>query len=283
MSKFSIDSRRTATLAVLAIAAVLNALFELPARSAGSRTVGVCSSEKLWSTIAGCMPETDRNQYGEALSNRDGIDLAVDQTAEPEFGDIQMVRLDRSNVGVHRHTGIAHQAKNDAIRTVDQYSAFIKHNPGDDDSYFHRGIAYFYEGLFFKARTDLRTARNLDPSYAYYPLWLDIVNQRSHRESRLAQAAARLNMTKWPYPVIRMFLGELSPEAVLSAAADESETVEKQQTCEANFYVGQLALRQGSKEEAERRFQVAASDCPQDFVKGPAARAELAALGTERK
>jgi hypothetical protein len=36
--------------------------------------------------------------------------------------------------------------------------------------------------------------------------------------------------------------------------------------------------RQGATDEAERRFQAAASDCPRDFVEGPAARAECSML-----
>jgi lipoprotein NlpI len=50
------------------------------------------------------------------------------------------------------------------------------------------------------------------------------------------------------------------------------------QVCEAAFYVGQLALQQNAIQEATRRFHLAATDCPRDFVEGPAASAELAAL-----
>ena len=86
-------------------------------------------------------------------------------------------------------------------------------------------------------------------------------------------------MTAWPAPVIRMFLGQMTPAAALAAADDPDATKKKGQVCEANFYSGELALRQGAKDDAARLFRLAASDCPHDFTEWPAANAELKALG----
>ena len=95
----------------------------------------------------------------------------------------------------------------------------------------------------------------------------------------LSQAISTIDMTKWPAPVIRMFLGQMTPAAVLAAADDPDATKKKGQVCEANFYSGELALRQGAKDEATRLFRLAASDCPKDFIEWPAANAELKSLG----
>jgi len=43
-------------------------------------------------------------------------------------------------------------------------------------------------------------ANELDPKYAYYALWLDIIEQRGNLASQLAQTAPQVNMTKWPAP-----------------------------------------------------------------------------------
>ena len=88
-------------------------------------------------------------------------------------------------------------------------------------------------------------------------------------------------MRKWPAPVIRVFLGQTTTAAVLAAAEDADAKTKKGQVCEANFYIGELALQQGANEEATRLFRLAAADCPRDsdFVEGPAAYAELKALG----
>ena len=126
---------------------------------------------------------------------------------------------------------------------------------------------------------DLTQASKLDPEYAYYALWMDIIDKRGHGAGRLPQAISHINMTKWPAPVIRLFLGQTTPAAVLAAADDADANTKRGQVCEANFYSGELALQQGAKEEATRLFRLAAADCPRGFAEGPAAVSELEALG----
>ena len=122
-------------------------------------------------------------------------------------------------------------------------------------------------------------ASELDPKYAYYALWLDIVDSATDCRAVWQQATAQIDMTKWPAPVIRLFLGQLTPAAVLAAADDPDPTTKKGQVCEANFYSGELALRRSAKDEAARLFRLAASDCPKSFTEWGAANAELKALG----
>ena len=86
-------------------------------------------------------------------------------------------------------------------------------------------------------------------------------------------------MTEWPAPVIRLFLGQMTQEAVLAAADDPNPKTKKRQLCEANFFSGELALMQGTKDKAARLFRLAAADCPKYFIEWTAAVAELKALG----
>ena len=46
-------------------------------------------------------------------------------------------------------------------------------------------------------------------------------------------------MTKWPAPVIRLFLGQLTPEAVLAAAADPDAQTNKGQICRSQFFTAE--------------------------------------------
>jgi lipoprotein NlpI len=126
---------------------------------------------------------------------------------------------------------------------------------------------------------DVNEASDLDPADAYKALWADIVGQRSNAPSGLSHASAKIDMTPWPAPIIRMFLGRMPPAAVLAAADDPDARKKKKQVCEANFYRGQWALRQDAKDEAVRLFQLAASGCPRDVDESFAAIAELKALG----
>ena len=183
---------------------------------------------------------------------------------------IEMIPLNR---------GAKDQAKSDRDQVIVYYNAAIRRDPKDDDAYFHRGLANLYDGFLRLALADLSQASKLDPEYAYYALWLDILDKRGNAASRLPQAISQINMTKWPAPVIRLFLGQTTPAAVLAAADDPDANTKRAQLCEANFYLGELALQQGAKENAARLFRLAAADCPREFVEGPAASAELKTLG----
>jgi lipoprotein NlpI len=95
----------------------------------------------------------------------------------------------------------------------------------------------------------------------------------------LPQAISKIDMTKWPAPVIRLFLGQMTPAAVLAAADDPDAAKKKSRVCQANFYSGELSLTRGSKDEAIRLFRLAVSDCSHDDVEWSAANSELKALG----
>ncbi len=192
--------------------------------------------------------------------------------------DFQLVRLE-SKDPMARHQSAKDQVRSDLEQTIAYYNAAIKADPKDDDAYFHRGLANFYAGASAQALTDLGRASKLDPTYAYYPLWIDVINKRGNRSSQLSQGLAQVDMSKWPAPVIRMFLGEATPAEVLAAADDPDPKVKQGQMCEANFYSGQIALQNGTKDEAARLFHLAANACAREFAEGGAARSELAALG----
>lgn len=177
-----------------------------------------------------------------------------------------------------RRNGAKGRSTAELERVIAAYDAAINFDPKDDDAYFHRGIANFYAGSLAKALADMSKASELDPKYPYYALWLDILAKRGNLPSPLAQSAAQFDMNRWPAPLIRLYLGETTPQAVFAAAEDPDPATANGQLCEANFYVGELALRQDAKEEAVRRFRLAVDNCPGDFVEEPAAGAELRTL-----
>ena len=134
-------------------------------------------------------------------------------------------------------------------------------------------------GALPTALADLSQASELNPKHPYAALWLDIVNKRSNLPSRFAEAAKQINMTWWPAPVIRLYLGQLTPEALLAAADVANPRAKQGRVCEANFFTGELALQQGNADEAKRLFALAAADCPKDFDAYAGATAELKVLG----
>jgi lipoprotein NlpI len=120
--------------------------------------------------------------------------------------------------------------------------------------------------------------RSVPMPHAYAALWLNIVNTRSNLPSQLAEAIRHIDMTKWPAPVIRLFLGQTTPEAVSAAADDPNAKTKQGKVCEANFYTAELALQRRAKDEATRLFRLAATDWRKGFTERAAAHAELKAL-----
>ena len=139
--------------------------------------------------------------------------------------------------------------------------------------YFCRGIAELYAGSLPDALADQsRVNVPNNTNYAYAAIWIDIVNRRSNLPSRLAQATAQIDMTRWPAPVIQLYLGLLTPAAVLAAAKGD-------QVCEANFYTGELDLLNGAKADATPLFLAAAAGCAKNVAAYAAGLAELKVLG----
>jgi lipoprotein NlpI len=190
----------------------------------------------------------------------------------------EAIRLDPKSVAGYYNRGNAYYGKGDKGRAIADYNEAIRLDPKSAYAYRERGLAYLYGGTLAKALADFGQASKLDQKDAYNALWVDIVAQRNNVPSRLSQAISKVDMTAWPVPVIRMFLGQMTPADVLAAADDPDATKKKGRVCEANFYSGELALRTGEKDVATRLFRLAASDCPKTFDEWLAANAELKAL-----
>jgi tetratricopeptide (TPR) repeat protein/membrane protease YdiL (CAAX protease family) len=169
----------------------------------------------------------------------------------------------------------------DFTHAIADYTQAIALDPKNAGAYYGRGLAKIYVGESADAAADLTLSVQLNPKFAYGAIWLEIADLRSGLPSRLKQTAGLTDMTKWPAPVIRLYLGELSPTDILAAADDADATKKREQLCEANFYTGELALQNGNKNEAARLFKQAAADCPKTFDESSAANAELQTLAIQ--
>jgi len=189
------------------------------------------------------------------------------------------IRLEPRAAAPYYERGVAYHARSDLDHAIADYDMAIRLDPHSAHAYRTRGLAYLYGGALAQALADVTRAGELDPKNAYNVLWVDIVGRRNHVAGRLPQAISRIDMTAWPAPVVLMFLGRMMPEAVRAAADDPDAGTRRGQVCEADFYGGEWALRQGAKDEAVRLFRLAAGDCPHDFEEWIAASAELRARG----
>jgi tetratricopeptide (TPR) repeat protein len=184
--------------------------------------------------------------------------------------------------------GLAYEAKGDYGNAIADYSEAVRLLP-NAMNYSNRGIANLHAGSPAKALADLsqayelaladQTAFTYDPTdRTYQALWLDIARRRNNQPSQLSSGLAQLDMTKWPAPVVRLFLGQLGPDAVLAAAADPDPR-KAWQLCHAQLFIGEHALSRAAKEDAIRAFRSSVSACTKGERYWLYARAELKALG----
>ncbi|HEV2159693.1 tetratricopeptide repeat protein [Bradyrhizobium sp.] len=224
------------------------------------------------------------------LASGDGPVLRARGTAYYAKGDFdraiadydEAIRFDprdKDSLGLRAN---AYKAKGDFSRSIADYDQLVQLDPRDVRAYRARASAHWQAGSLAKSLADLDEAVRLDPKNAYAALWREIIARRSHEPDRLAEAATQLDMTKWPAPIINLFLGTTTPEQVLDAANDPDPRRRKGQVCEAHFYAGELTLQRGSREEASRLFDLAVADCPKTFVEKQAADFELSSLRASR-
>jgi lipoprotein NlpI len=186
----------------------------------------------------------------------------------------QAINIESRHADAYDGLAMAYFAKGDPSDTIASYDQATAIDSTDSWAYVARGVADLYAGL--PALADLQQAENLDPTYAYTALWIDIADKRGHLPSQLPAvvAKAQIDMTEWPGALIRLYLGQLTPEKAREAADDGAERI-----CEANFYTAELKLDQGARDDALKLFRLAAAGCPKGFLEWAAANAELKALG----
>jgi lipoprotein NlpI len=190
----------------------------------------------------------------------------------------ESIRLDPNYAAAYFIRGCVNYSKGNNPSALADFESSILLDPNNPFVYFNRGVAYFViGGRIADAQADFKKANQLNPQDPYAALWLDLTERRNDVPSHLADTAKQLDMTAWPAPVIRQFLGELSAAQTIAAASDEDPKKQVAQTCEANFYSGEFALLKKNRPEATRLFKLAAKDCPPTFIESTAAVAELIA------
>jgi lipoprotein NlpI len=139
----------------------------------------------------------------------------------------------------------------------------------------YRGRTYFLVGEYSRAAIELSDAMKRGPHDAYTWLALAMAELRGGGTiTNDAQAAAAgLDATKWPAPLVALYSGKATPDAVLAQARTGK------QRCEAAFYLANLALARRDDAGGRNGLREAVAACPHTFTEYTMARAELATGG----
>jgi lipoprotein NlpI len=173
--------------------------------------------------------------------------------------------------------------KGEYKRALADYDTMIQLEPQRLSGYFGRARVRFYAGEFTSAASDFARAHQLEPGM-YTALWLFLARKRADiaGEKTLAQEAGTNGSGRWPAPVVGLFLGSSSPEAVQKAATDLNVVRQRDQRCEANFYIAQWHILRGARDTAAELLRAARATCPSSFIEHEGAVAELRRLEQPR-
>jgi lipoprotein NlpI len=265
----------------------------------------------LAAVSAACAAGYDEYSQGLAAKNRGDYDLALTKfTAAINAGDLNSELIPVA----YFNRGILRLQKRACADAVDDFTAALKSNPSKLDALegraaayaclrkfdqaladynlvldakidaailCDRGQVYWLSGNFAAAAEDFQRATVLKPKYVYSWLWLESVRARAGNLdiAQIKQDVRNLDSDAWPFPAFGLFEGQLTPDALMTAAGKNAsgKTLQGQQ-CEASFYSAEWWLAKGKPDFAKPMLELASKNCPETFVELELAAAELAQL-----
>ena len=176
-------------------------------------------------------------------------------------------------------------AEGRADAAIGDFNHAIELAPQSGSYYANRATARLIDDDAKRAVEDFRKAVQLDPNEPFVHLLLFIAQARAGdmegAKTALARHAENYQAANWPRPIVDLFLGHGSIEAVEQAAkvAAQGKDVDGQRF-DADFYIGQWALISGDQEAATLRLKSVADSRMREYLEFDIARADLDNLGT---
>ncbi len=153
----------------------------------------------------------------------------------------------------------------------------IRRDPKDGAAYKARGVAFFGADAFAAAANDLSKTLSLRADQPYVVVLLHLARLRSKNpdEAEFADNIAKLNLSKWPAPIVEFFQGKLKPDQLKTDAVNGPAQDVTPRSCEAEFYIAQDLLVAHQTDDARRGLLTVRRTCPDDLVEYQLARMEL--------
>ena len=189
------------------------------------------------------------------------------------------IKLDPREPAAYGGRAVEWAVKGDYPRAIADYDTALKLDPKSPSALLGRGRARFYSGDTQRAVLDMEQAMKSEPN-EYTALWLYLARKRGGAADaeEMLDSDTRATRGGWPSPVIVLFLGRTDVASVLAASTDPDAKRQRDQRCEANFYLAQWHLLRNESERALARLKEAQEGCPKDFLEYEGTLAELRRL-----
>jgi lipoprotein NlpI len=172
----------------------------------------------------------------------------------------QAIALFPDFADAHGELGVVYQLKRLFDPSIASLTTAINLAPSAPIHLKNRGLTLYYQGDFEAAAIDLRRALDL-ASDTYTLLFLYLARTKAGHDAvaELATRAAKLRNRTWPVAIVELYLGRLTAEAALAAAATPDEAAEAQ------FYLGEWHLMRHDRVAAESALRRAVQSLPTLF------------------
>jgi len=179
---------------------------------------------------------------------------------------------------IRRGNGYSRRGQYD--RALKDYEEVLRIDPNDARAFRGRGRALFYLDRLEESQLALSKAVTLEPKDAYGTVWLYLVRRKAGQDptKEFEANAGRLDLTAWPGPIVKLFSGAVTEEALLQSAKHSDSKKDREQRCEAYFYLGEHALLRGNKGAAAKWFKAALETRVFHYIEYQAADYELKRL-----
>jgi tetratricopeptide (TPR) repeat protein len=217
------------------------------------------------------------NNRGLAYYEKGNYDRAIQDFNEA-------IRLNPNGTSAFYNRGMVYRGKGDYDRAIQDCNEAIRLNPNFTYAYNSRGNAYFFQSNLTAAIADFEHVITAGPSSniaVYAALMLHVAMRRQGHEDaqQLAPVVATADLSKWPGAVLKFDLGQMTAEEVIAAAANPDAGTQKEQVCDANYFIGEDALLHHQRVTGLARLKAARDGCPKNRIVYTAALAELKRLG----
>ncbi len=149
-------------------------------------------------------------------------------------------------------------------------------------AWFRRAMSKLNLGQPKAAVPDLEQLCLLRRDWLHCELWLWAARERSGVAGNDALRARRktVDPATWPAPVMAYFLGGMSEAQLLARAKNPDARIQKEQLCEAHYYIGMRRLVRGDAPGAKRAFEKTVQFRITSFIEHMRALAELDRLAS---
>jgi lipoprotein NlpI/V8-like Glu-specific endopeptidase len=225
------------------------------------------------------------NDWPEAYRDRGYLYhlLARHEEARADFN--RALKLNAGDAEAWNGRALVSLSEDRMPEAISDFNRAIALLPQSGAYFANRATARLIEGDEKRAIEDFRLAVKYDPEEPFVRLLLFIAQARAGQQEdargALAAYAENHRSTDWPRPIVDLFLGEGSPEAVEKAAKIARERKDQAgQRFDADFYLGQWALLSGDEAAAAQRLKSVYDSSLREYLEFDIARADLGSLGT---